>query len=126
MNKNIKRGLCIFATILIIAQSGYAIHRHLTKKQYPYYKDYTQFDQTLLDEVVVNGVLYLPPNEKYRLEVIGDRVSAVRKYYLVDELRGFELRDGDVVCDGEVFRPLETRAAPVSIEQEETLGEKGF
>ena len=79
----------------------------------------------MLDEEVLNGVRYLPPSDEYRLEIIGNRVSAVRKFYLVNELRDFELKDGDIMVDGEVYRPLETRAEPVVADKQKTLSEKG-
>ena len=125
MNKCVKRLLCVVTAVVGIAYAGYKLTKTGPEKHYPYPIEYTQIDPTLLDEVVLNGVRYLPPTDEYRLEVIGDRVSAVRKFYLVNPLKGFELKDGDVVDNGEVYRPLETRAEPVVADKQKTLGENG-
>ena len=124
MNKCVTRLVCTVTAILTIGYAGYKL-ANVKSKHYPYIKVYTQFDPTLLNEVVLDGVRYLPPNDEYGLEVIGDRVSAVRRCYIVSPLKGFELRDGDVVCDGEVYRPCETRTEPIVADKQKTLGENG-
>ena len=125
MNSCVKRLLCVVTAVVGIAYAGYKLNKTGSEKHYPYRVEYTQIDPTLLDEVILNGVRYLPPSDEYRLEIIGNRVSAVRKFYLVNELRDFDLKDGDIMVDGEVYRPLETRAEPVVADKQKTLSEKG-
>ena len=124
MNRKIKKGLCVFIAFLSIGYGGYKLLKGAPEKHYPYCVEFTHLDPTLSDEIVYNGIRYLPPTDEYRLEIINNHVSAVRRYYLVYELNGFNLKDGDVVSDGEVFRSIETRAEPIVADKQKKIGEK--